>query len=124
MTFNLLGAWLSDLMEIGVDGVINLIDTGLTAWQINPVVHAMVVEGVCNGIGSVISFLPTIVTLFLFLSIMEDSGYMARVAFVMDKLLRKSACLAAALCLCLLALAAVCLPLCPLEPYPVNGIEK
>ena len=89
MTFNLLGAWLSDLMEIGVDGVINLIDTGLTAWQINPVVHAMVVEGVCNGIGSVISFLPTIVTLFLFLSIMEDSGYMARVAFVMDKLLRK-----------------------------------
>lgn len=89
MTFNLLGAWLSDLMEIGVDGVINLIDAGLTAWQINPVVHAMVVEGVCNGIGSVISFLPTIVTLFLFLSIMEDSGYMARVAFVMDKLLRK-----------------------------------
>lgn len=89
MTFNLLGAWLSDLMEIGVDGIINLIDAGLTAWQINPVVHAMVVEGVCNGIGSVISFLPTIVTLFLFLSIMEDSGYMARVAFVMDKLLRK-----------------------------------
>ncbi len=89
MTFNLVGAWLSDLMSLGVDSVISLIDNALTAVQINPVVHSLVVDGICNGVGSVISFLPTIVTLFFFLSILEDTGYMARVAFVMDKLLRK-----------------------------------
>lgn len=89
MTFNLVGAWLSDLMSLGVDYVISLIDNALTAVQINPVVHSLVVDGICNGVGSVISFLPTIVTLFFFLSILEDTGYMARVAFVMDKLLRK-----------------------------------
>lgn len=89
MTFNLVGAWLSDLMNLGVDSVISLIDNALTAVQINPVVHSLVVDGICNGVGSVISFLPTIVTLFFFLSILEDTGYMARVAFVMDKLLRK-----------------------------------
>lgn len=89
MTFNLVGAWLSDLMSLGVDSVISLIDNALTAVQINPVVHSLVVDGICNGVGSVISFLPTIVTLFFFLSILEDTGYMARVAFVIDKLLRK-----------------------------------
>lgn len=89
MTFNLVGAWLSDLMSLGVDFVISLIDNALTAVQINPVVHSLVVDGICNGVGSVIGFLPTIVTLFFFLSILEDTGYMARVAFVMDKLLRK-----------------------------------
>lgn len=89
MTFNLVGAWLSDLMSLGVDSVISLIDNALTAVQINAVVHSLVVDGICNGVGSVISFLPTIVTLFFFLSILEDTGYMARVAFVMDKLLRK-----------------------------------
>lgn len=89
MTFNLVGTWLSDLMSLGVDSVISLIDNALTAVQINPVVHSLVVDGICNGVGSVISFLPTIVTLFFFLSILEDTGYMARVAFVMDKLLRK-----------------------------------
>lgn len=89
MTFNLVGAWLSDLMSLGVDSVISLIDNALAAVQINPVVHSLVVDGICNGVGSVISFLPTIVTLFFFLSILEDTGYMARVAFVMDKLLRK-----------------------------------
>lgn len=89
MTFNFVGAWLSDLMSLGVDSVISLIDNALTAVQINPVVHSLVVDGICNGVGSVISFLPTIVTLFFFLSILEDTGYMARVAFVMDKLLRK-----------------------------------
>ena len=89
MTFNLVGAWLSYLMSLGVDSVISLIDNALTAVQINPVVHSLVVDGICNGVGSVISFLPTIVTLFFFLSILEDTGYMARVAFVMDKLLRK-----------------------------------
>lgn len=89
MTFNLVGAWLSDIMSLGVDRLIALIDKGLSAAEINPVVHSLVIDGVCNGVGSVISFLPTIVTLFFFLSILEDTGYMARVAFVMDKLLRK-----------------------------------
>lgn len=89
MTFNLVGAWLSNLMGMGVDALISLIDKGLSAAQINPVVHSLVTDGICQGIGSVISFLPTIVTLFFFLSILEDTGYMARVAFVMDKLLRK-----------------------------------
>ena len=89
MTFAWIGAWLSDLMTIAVDALIGLIDKGLTLWQVNPVVHSLVVEGICQGVGSVISFLPTIVTLFFFLSILEDTGYMARVAFVMDKLLRK-----------------------------------
>ena len=89
MTFNFLGAGLSDLMALGVDAVISWIDKGLTAVRINPVVHDLVVSGICQGVGSVLSFLPTIVTLFFFLSLMEDSGYIARVAFVMDKLLRK-----------------------------------
>ena len=89
MTFAWVGAWLSDLMTIAVDALIGLIDKGLTLWQVNPVVHSLVVDGICQGVGSVISFLPTIVTLFFFLSILEDTGYMARVAFVMDKLLRK-----------------------------------
>ena len=90
MTFNFLGAWLSDLMALGVDAVISWIDKGLTVVRINPVVHDLVVSGICQGVGSVLSFLPTIVTLFFFLSILEDTGYMARVAFVMDKLLRKT----------------------------------
>ncbi len=89
MTFSLVGGTLSDLMELGVGWVTDLIDLGLTAWDINPVVHDLVVNGVCAGVGSVLSFLPTIVTLFFFLSILEDTGYMARVAFVMDRPLRK-----------------------------------
>ena len=89
MTFSLIGGTLSSLMELGVQWVTNLIDLGLTAWDINPVVHDLVVNGVCAGVGSVLSFLPTIVTLFFFLSILEDTGYMARVAFVMDRPLRK-----------------------------------
>ncbi len=89
MTFSLVGAWLSDLMSIGVDALIDLADKGLTALEINQVVHSLIIDGALNGIGSVFSFLPTIVTLFFFLSILEDTGYMARVAFVMDKPLRK-----------------------------------
>lgn len=89
MTFSLLGAWLSDVMALGVDAVIGWIDKGLIVAQINPVVRSLVVDGICQGVGSVISFLPTIVILFFFLSILEDTGYMARVAFVMDKPLRK-----------------------------------
>lgn len=89
MTFSFVGAWLSDLMTIVVDGAIELIDSGLTDFGINPVVHSLVIDGICSGVGSVLSFLPTIVTLFFFLSILEDTGYMARVAFVMDKMIRK-----------------------------------
>ena len=88
MTFHLIGAYLSDLMTMGIDALTQWIDRGLTAYQINPVVHSLVVDGVCSGVGTVLSFLPTIVTLFFFLAILEDTGYMARVAFVMDKLLR------------------------------------
>ena len=89
MTFSLIGAWLSDLMSMGVDFVIDWIAKGLEYLEVNPVVQSLVVDGVCAGVGSVLSFLPTIVTLFFFLSILEDTGYMARVAFVMDKPLRK-----------------------------------
>ncbi|MDD6815627.1 MAG: ferrous iron transport protein B [Firmicutes bacterium] len=89
LTFGVIGAWLSDLLDLGITALTNLVDAGLTAYGINPVVHSLVIDGIFNGVGSVLSFLPTIVTLFFFLSILEDSGYMARVAFVMDKLLRK-----------------------------------
>ncbi len=89
LTFYLFGAWLSDLMAFAVDGLTLLADKGLTTWNINPVVHSLIIDGVFAGVGSVLSFLPLIVVLFFFLSILEDSGYMARVAFVMDKLLRR-----------------------------------
>lgn len=88
-TFSFIGAWLSDLMSLLVDGITSLIDSGLMAARVNTVVHSLVIDGICNGVGSVLSFLPTIVTLFFFLSILEDTGYMARVAFFMDKLLRR-----------------------------------
>lgn len=89
LTFGLIGTWLSDCMELGIGWFTDLCDRGLTAYGINPVVHSLVIDGVFAGVGSVLSFLPIIVVLFFFLSILEDSGYMARVAFVMDKLLRK-----------------------------------
>ena len=89
LTFGLVGTFLSDLLSLGIDWVTDLADQGLTAYGINPVVHSLIIDGVFAGIGSVLSFLPIIVTLFFFLSLLEDSGYMARVAFVMDKLLRK-----------------------------------
>ena len=89
MTFSLIGALLSDLMALGVDAAIALVDQALTDFQLNPVVHSLVVDGVLNGVGSVLSFLPVIVVLFFFLSVLEDTGYMARVAFIMDKPLRR-----------------------------------
>ncbi len=89
ITFGPLGTWLSDMFAMGIDAVIGLIDRGLTAYGINPVVHSLVIDGVLAGVGSVLSFLPVIVLLFFFLSLLEDSGYIARVAFVMDRLLRK-----------------------------------
>lgn len=89
LTFNVVGSFLSDLLSAGVDKITAAVDSALTNYDINPVVHSLVIDGIFAGLGSVLSFLPIIVTLFFFLSILEDSGYMARVAFVMDKLLRK-----------------------------------
>lgn len=89
LTFGVLGAFLSNGFTLLIDSFIGIIDKGLTAYGINPVVHSLIVDGICAGVGSVLSFLPTIVVLFFFLSMLEDSGYMARVAFVMDKALRK-----------------------------------
>lgn len=89
LTFNVIGAWLQGLLESGIDWLTNVTDQALTAWHVNEVLQSLIVDGIFNGVGSVLSFLPIIVTLFFFLSLLEDSGYMARVAFVMDKLLRK-----------------------------------
>ena len=89
LTFNVIGAYLSDLLAVGIDGITAMVDTALANYGINPVVHSLVIDGVFAGVGSVLSFLPIIVVLFFFLSILEDTGYMARIAFVMDKLLRK-----------------------------------
>ena len=89
LTFNVIGAFLSDLLAAGIDSLTAAVDTALTAYGLNPVVHSLVIDGVFAGVGSVLSFLPIIVVLFFFLSILEDTGYMARVAFVMDQLLRK-----------------------------------
>lgn len=89
LTFDVIGGRLSDLMEIGIGAVTDAVAAGLDSYGINPVVKSLVIDGVFAGVGSVLSFLPIIVVLFFFLSILEDTGYMARVAFVMDKLLRK-----------------------------------
>lgn len=89
LTFNVIGAWLQNVLELGIDRLGGLADLALTKGKVNEVVHSLVMDGIFNGVGSVLSFLPIIVTLFFFLSLLEDTGYMARVAFVMDKLLRK-----------------------------------
>ncbi len=89
LTFGVIGAFLSDLLALGIDTITAAADTALTQYGINPVVHSLLIDGVFAGVGGVLSFLPLIVVLFFFLSILEDTGYMARVAFVMDKLLRK-----------------------------------
>lgn len=89
LTFGTIGGWLSDLLGSGIDALSGLVEKGLTDYGINPVVRSLVVNGIITGVGSVLSFIPVIVILFFFLSLLEDSGYMARVAFVMDKLLRK-----------------------------------
>ena len=89
LTFNVIGAWFQALLEGGISWLTVWVDEALTAWGVNAVLHSLVIDGIFNGVGSVLSFVPIIVTLFFFLSLLEDSGYMARVAFVMDKLLRK-----------------------------------
>ncbi len=89
LTFDVIGQRLSDLLEVGIDALTRLVDSGLTVYGINPVVQSLIIDGIFAGVGSVLVFLPIIVTLFFFLSILEDTGYMARVAFVMDKPLRR-----------------------------------
>ena len=89
LTFNVIGAWLQGILQLGIDKISVLVDQALTAAHVNHAIHSLVIEGIFTGVGSVLSFLPIIVTLFFFLSMLEDSGYMARVAFIMDKLLRK-----------------------------------
>ena len=89
LTFNVIGAWLQGLLGQFIGWLTELADAGMTAWNVNDALHSLIINGIFNGVGSVLSFLPIIVTLFFFLSLLEDTGYMARVAFVMDKLLRK-----------------------------------
>ena len=89
LTFGVIGLALQNLLEVGIDALTAAVDSTLTAWNINAAVHSLVIDGIFTGVGSVLSFLPIIVTLFFFLSLLEDTGYMARVAFVMDKLLRR-----------------------------------
>lgn len=89
LTFNVVGAWLQEVMDMGITWLTDIVDNALAALNVSTVLHSLIIEGIFNGVGSVLSFLPVIVTLFFFLSMMEDSGYIARVAFVMDKLLRK-----------------------------------
>ncbi len=89
LTFDVIGVYLGDLMNLGIDGLTNAVDGALNNYGINPVIHSLVIEGIFAGVGSVLSFLPQIVVLFFFLSVLEDSGYMARIAFVMDRPLRK-----------------------------------
>ena len=89
LTFHVIGAALQGLLETGIDRLTYAVDGLMSAWKVNTVIHSLVIDGIFSGVGSVVSFLPIIVTLFFFLSLLEDSGYMARVAFVMDKLLRK-----------------------------------
>ena len=89
LTFNVIGAFLQGVLESGIEGLTGMADQAMTAANVNHVVHSLVIDGIFNGVGGVLSFLPIIVTLFFFLSMLEDSGYMARVAFIMDKLLRK-----------------------------------
>ncbi len=89
LTFNVIGAWLQGLLESGIEELTIQVDSWLIYFNVNPVIHSLIIDGIFSGVGSVLSFIPIIVTLFFFLSLLEDSGYMARIAFVMDKLLRK-----------------------------------
>ena len=89
LTFNVIGAWLQDLLAMGIEALTDVVDAALSAAGVSEVLHGLIIDGIFEGVGSVLSFLPIIVTMFFFLSLLEDSGYIARVAFVMDKLLRK-----------------------------------
>ena len=89
LTFGVIGNRLSDLMQIGLDNLSGIVDRALTAYGLNPIVHSLIINGIFTGVGAVLMFVPIIVVLFLFLSMLEDSGYMARIAYIMDKPLRK-----------------------------------
>lgn len=89
LTFNVIGAFLQNVLELGIGSITTIVDNALNSWNVNSTIHSLIVNGIFEGVGTVLSFLPIIVTLFFFLSLMEDSGYIARVAFFMDKLLRK-----------------------------------
>lgn len=89
LTFNVIGAWMQGALEVAIEHLTEITDSALTAWNVNDALHGLIIDGIFNGVGSVLSFLPIIIVLFFFLSLLEDTGYMARVAFVMDKLLRK-----------------------------------
>ena len=89
LTFNVIGAWMQGVLETAIGGLTEIVDNALTVWNVNDALHGLIIDGIFNGVGSVLSFLPIIIVLFFFLSLLEDTGYMARVAFVMDKLLRK-----------------------------------
>ncbi len=89
LTFNVIGAWMQEILEVGIGWLTEVVDGALVSWNVNEALHSLIIDGIFNGVGSVLSFLPIIIVMFFFLSMLEDSGYMARVAFVMDKLLRK-----------------------------------
>lgn len=89
LTFNVIGAWMQGILELAIERITETVDFALTAWKVNSVLKSLIIDGIFSGVGSILSFVPIIVVLFFFLSLLEDSGYMARVAFVMDKLLRK-----------------------------------
>ena len=121
LTFGVIGLALQNLLEMGIDALTAAVDSTLTAWNVNAAVHSLVIDGIFTGVGSVLSFLPIIVTLFFFLSLLEDTGYMARVAFVMDKLLRR---IGAASCQCSSASAAPSPASWPAAPCPRSATAK
>ena len=124
LTFNVIGLFFQNLMEAGIDALTGAVDTLLTNWNINEAIHSLIIDGVFTGVGSVLSFLPIIVVLFFFLSMLEDTGYMARVAFVMANCCAASACPAAASCPCSSALAARCPASWPAVPCPRSGTAR
>ena len=124
LTFGVIGLALQNLLEVGIDALTAAVDSTLTAWNVNAAVHSLVIDGIFTGVGSVLSFLPIIVTLFFFLSLLEDTGYMARVAFVMDKLSAASASRGAASCQCSSASAAPSPASWPAAPCPRSATAK
>ena len=124
LTFDVVGGTLQGWLEVGIDALTNLTDRALTVAGVNTVIHGLIIDGIFTGVGTVLSFLPVIVTLFLFLSLLEDSGYIARVAFFMDKLLRKIGLSGRSIVPLLMDLAAPCRPSCPPAPCPVSETEK
>mgnify|MGYP002237666785 CR=1 FL=1 len=122
LTFNVIGLFFQNLMETGIDALTGIVDTALTNWNVNAAVHSLLIDGIFTGVGSVLSFLPIIVVLFFFLSMLEDTGYMARVAFVMDKLLRRIGLSGRSIVPMLIGLAAPCR--CHGKPHPASERDR